>query len=329
MSLNVLCPSAEPWIKGAVTGASSSARLARVPDQSRPAGLEHSHRRCTAVIHEGRDLGVGVSANKATDKLVTVIDANQPSIMLLPPTAQGQHLFKHNRRLDAIGFGQRTKLQRVATRTLAGVRHAWDFGCIVQQLAAAQRPDNEPACAGDALWLQDLCTARTNTHLQWGRARPQDLIQIVDAVARAVIVTTASGAGPLGLPADRRQGSVKRSPSTRERLATSLSSTRSSTFKMRPPLAPMRWKPVVSSDFLPIGQCLHDLVDWNVGVGPYVVLAPIMVIRSSRNYMRRRRAQLHGDDSRHSLRCRRDRGDSSGSRRPGDCGRAGAWLRRR
>jgi hypothetical protein len=102
-----------------------------------------------------------------------------------------------------------TWLTPVATRTLAGVRHAGDFGGVVQQLATAQRPDDEPACARDALWLQDLCTARTYAHPPWGRTRPQDLIRIVDAVAREVIAVTASGAGPLGLPADRRQGSVK------------------------------------------------------------------------------------------------------------------------
>ena len=102
-----------------------------------------------------------------------------------------------------------TWLTPVATGTLAGVRHAGDFGGIGQQLATAQRPDDEPACAGDALWLQDICSARTKTHLPWGRARPQELVRIVDAVAREVAVATASGAGPLGLPADRRQGSVK------------------------------------------------------------------------------------------------------------------------
>ena len=100
-------------------------------------------------------------------------------------------------------------LAPVATRTLAGVRHAGDFGGIVQQLAAAQRPDDEPARSRDALWLRDLCTARTVAHPPWGRARPQDLIRIVDAVAREVIVGVASSAGLLGLPADRRQGSVK------------------------------------------------------------------------------------------------------------------------
>ena len=57
-----------------------------------------------------------------------------------------------------------TWLTPVATRTLAGVRHAGDFRGIVQQLAAAQMPDDDPACARDALWLHDLCTARAFAH---------------------------------------------------------------------------------------------------------------------------------------------------------------------
>ncbi len=103
-----------------------------------------------------------------------------------------------------------TWLTPVATRTLAGVRHAADFGGITQQVTAAQAQlDNEPACASDAQWLQRLCTARTAVRLPWGGTRPYDLIRIVDAVAREVIAASDSGTGPLGLPADRRQGSIK------------------------------------------------------------------------------------------------------------------------
>ena len=103
-----------------------------------------------------------------------------------------------------------TWLTPVATRTLASVRHAADFGGIVQQVAAAQAQlDDEPACAGDAQWLQGLCSARTAVRLPWGRTRPHDLIRIVDAVAREVIAASDAGTGPLGLPAERRQGSIK------------------------------------------------------------------------------------------------------------------------
>ena len=101
-------------------------------------------------------------------------------------------------------------LTPVATRTQAGVRHAADFGGIVQQVAAAQAQlDNEPACAGDARWLQGLCTTRTAVRLPWGRTPPHDLIRIVDAVAREVIAASASGTGPLGLQADWRERSIK------------------------------------------------------------------------------------------------------------------------
>ena len=100
-----------------------------------------------------------------------------------------------------------TWLTPVATRTLAGIRHAGDFGGVVQQLAVAPQRDDEPACVSDALWLQDRCTARTAAHAPWGRIRPQDLIRIVDAVAREVIAASDSAADPLNLPADRRQES--------------------------------------------------------------------------------------------------------------------------
>ena len=103
-----------------------------------------------------------------------------------------------------------TWLVSVARLTLAAVRHAADFGGIVQQVAAAQAQlADEPACAGDAQRLQGLCTARTAVRLPWGRTRPHDLIRIVDAVAREVIAASDSGTGPLGLPADRRQESIK------------------------------------------------------------------------------------------------------------------------
>ncbi|WP_436194482.1 TniQ family protein [Pseudorhodoferax sp. LjRoot39] len=60
-------------------------------------------------------------------------------------------------------------LTPVATRTLACVRHAADFGGIVQQVAAAQAQlANEFACAGDAQWLQRRCTARTAVRVPWG-----------------------------------------------------------------------------------------------------------------------------------------------------------------
>ena len=103
-----------------------------------------------------------------------------------------------------------TWLNPVATRTLAGVRHAGDFGGVVRHLNAAQALlDREPPCAGDALWLQDLCSARTDVRLPWGRTRPNHLIRNVDAVARVVISASNSHDSALELTADRRPGSVK------------------------------------------------------------------------------------------------------------------------
>lgn len=103
-----------------------------------------------------------------------------------------------------------TWLTPVATRTLAGVRHAGDFGGVVQHIAAAQALlDCEPPCAGDALWLQELCNARMDVRLPWGMTRPHDLIRIVDAVAREVISASDSHTSALGPPAVGLASSVK------------------------------------------------------------------------------------------------------------------------
>ena len=83
---------------------------------------------------------------------------------------------------------------------------------LVQQVAAAQAQlADEPACPVDAQWLQGLCTARTAVRMPWGWTRRQDLIRIVDALAHEVTAASDSGTGPVGLPADRRQGSCKSS----------------------------------------------------------------------------------------------------------------------
>lgn len=102
-----------------------------------------------------------------------------------------------------------TWLVPVATRKLAGVRHAGDFGGLAEQLAAAPRPDDLPAFASDALWFQELCTARTFTHPPWGSARPEDFVRIVDAVAREVMAATDSVESPSSMPTDLRQEFVK------------------------------------------------------------------------------------------------------------------------
>ena len=102
-----------------------------------------------------------------------------------------------------------TWLKPVAARTLAGIRHGKDFGGAVQRLTTEPQPDGEPAWGSDALWLQNLCTAPSTVPAPRGAIRPQDLIQIADAVAGEVIEAFDSGADHRGLPADQRPGSVK------------------------------------------------------------------------------------------------------------------------
>ena len=118
-----------------------------------------------------------------------------------------------------------TWLTPVATRTLAAMRHAGDFGGAVQHVAAEQALlDCEHPCAGDALWLQALCCAGTDVRLPWGRTRPNDLARIVDAVARAVISASNSDSA-CGPSANRRALVVKDfalEPTTGQRTATSL-----------------------------------------------------------------------------------------------------------
>ena len=118
-----------------------------------------------------------------------------------------------------------TWLTPVATRMLAAIRHARDFGGAVQHAAAKQALlDREHPCAGDALWLQALCCAGTDVRLPWGRTRPNDLTRIVDRVACAVM--SASNSDSACVPsANRRALGVKDFAfelSTGQRAATSL-----------------------------------------------------------------------------------------------------------
>lgn len=87
-----------------------------------------------------------------------------------------------------------TWLTPVATQALAGVRHVADFDIIGQRLALVHTLDDETTFARDALWLQDLCTARKAHPPHWGSTRRHDMIRIVDAVAREVIAASDSGA---------------------------------------------------------------------------------------------------------------------------------------
>ena len=116
-----------------------------------------------------------------------------------------------------------TWLMPIATRTLAGVRHAGDIVGVIQYAVVAQQPAAEAAYASDALWLQDKCAARTVIAGPWGRIWPQELIGILGAVAREV--DSDSSADPFDLRADRQQGTNPNfalAPGNGERVGVSL-----------------------------------------------------------------------------------------------------------
>jgi hypothetical protein len=76
-----------------------------------------------AAVQQRRNLGVGVHAHKATAKLLTVLNADQPCIVFRACVPQGQQFFEHDRDLDAIGCAQRIQLKRVlASRQVLLVR---------------------------------------------------------------------------------------------------------------------------------------------------------------------------------------------------------------
>lgn len=101
-----------------------------------------------------------------------------------------------------------TWLSPIATRTLAGIRHAGDIAIVIQHAVVAQRPAAEAAYAGDVLSLQDQCAARKISRAPWGQIRPQELIGILDAVAREVVAASGAGADPFDLQADRQQATI-------------------------------------------------------------------------------------------------------------------------
>ena len=103
-----------------------------------------------------------------------------------------------------------TWLTPVATRMLARVHHVEDFGGVVQYVETAQALlDCELPCAGDALWLQDLCNARMNLRLPWRSTRPNDSTRIVDGVARTLIAESNSDDSACRATANRRALTVK------------------------------------------------------------------------------------------------------------------------
>src|SRR5690554_5053398 len=101
------------------------------------AGLEQPQRRVDAGIQHGRDLRVGVDLDKAATELVTLVDTDQPGIVLGLADAQLQQLLEHDGDLDAVGRGQRIQLQRLlAARQLTVVGRAGNRAVDAGELAA-------------------------------------------------------------------------------------------------------------------------------------------------------------------------------------------------
>ena len=78
------------------------------------ARLKHPNRLWSAAVHQRRDLGVGVGRDETAAELVTLLDADQPGVVLCAAVPRCQQLLKHHRHLDAVGRALRIELQRMA-----------------------------------------------------------------------------------------------------------------------------------------------------------------------------------------------------------------------
>ena len=97
----------------AVIGQKGAAKLLGQVHQD-GAGLEHAHGvGGIGAVQQRGDFGVGVHRHKPAAKLLALVDANQPRVVLCPAVAQRQQLFQHHGHLHAIGRGQRIQLQRM------------------------------------------------------------------------------------------------------------------------------------------------------------------------------------------------------------------------
>jgi hypothetical protein len=80
-----------------------------------------------------------------------------------------------------------TWLTPVTTRALARIRHAEDFHQVARHVTEVQALlDDGPRRDEDALWLQQLCTTRTNVHLPWGEISPSAFIPLLGAISHEV-----------------------------------------------------------------------------------------------------------------------------------------------
>ncbi len=103
-----------------------------------------------------------------------------------------------------------TWLTPVATRALAGIRHAGDFGALHDAIAATPTLlDGGPALVADALWLQHLGSTKALAHQPWGKPRLPNFLRVVDAVARELISEADARDQTRRPVADLRDGVVK------------------------------------------------------------------------------------------------------------------------
>ena len=76
------------------------------------AGFKHADGLGSAVVHQGRYLGVGVHLDEAAAELIA-IDPDQPGVIFGARMAGGQQLFQHDGHLDPVGRAHGIELQGV------------------------------------------------------------------------------------------------------------------------------------------------------------------------------------------------------------------------
>ena len=102
------------------------------------AGFEHALRRRDAMVHQRRDLAVGIDRHEAAGKLVALADADEPCVIIGGADAGLQQFLQHDRHLLPVGRGERIKLQLVvADRQVLVMGRAGDRPVDVGELAAA------------------------------------------------------------------------------------------------------------------------------------------------------------------------------------------------
>jgi hypothetical protein len=77
------------------------AEFIRQVEQDR-AGFEHAPRPLFAIIHDSRNFGIRVHADKSATKLVALTDPDQPSVIFRSAMTGGQQFLQHDCNLDAI-----------------------------------------------------------------------------------------------------------------------------------------------------------------------------------------------------------------------------------